>query len=75
MTGRGWSYLKSQPKLKLFQLTPEVHDAGNVCERHEDADEDEDGGLEVGQEEDGGEVDGHDGEAHVAVKLAADDLE
>ena len=51
-----------------------MHDSGNICEGDEDADEDEDGGLEVGQEEDGGEVDGDDRQTHVAVKLASDDL-
>ena len=52
-----------------------MHDAGYVSEGDEDAEEDKDGGFEVWQEKDGGEVDGHDGKAHVAVKLASDDLQ
>ena len=56
-------------------FTPEVHDSWYVRESDENAAEDEDGGLEVGQEEDGCKVDGHDREAHVPVKLASNDLE
>ena len=55
-------------------FTPEVHDSWYVRESDENAAEDEDGGLEVGQEEDGCKVDGHDREAHVPVKLASNDL-
>ena len=55
--------------------TPEVHDSRDVRECDEDAGEDEDGGLEVGKEEDGREVDGDDRKTHVSVKFASDDLE
>ena len=50
-----------------MSVTPKVHDSGDVGERDEDTDENEEGGLEVGQEEDGGKVDGNDGKTHVAV--------
>ena len=53
--GKDWN------KTSELELTPEVHDSGNICEGDEDADEDEDGRFEVGQEEDGGKVDGDDG--------------
>jgi len=52
-----------------------VHDSGYVGQGDEDAHEDKDGSLEVGQEEDGGEVDGDNGKAHVPVELATNDLE
>ncbi len=51
-----------------------MHDSGDVCECDEDADENEEGGLEVWQEEDGGKVDGNDGKTHVTVKLTSNDL-
>jgi hypothetical protein len=35
--------------IETILFTPEVHDAGYVGEGDEDAHEDEDGGLEVGQ--------------------------
>ena len=55
-------------------LTPEVHDSGHVGQCDEDANEDKEGGFEVGEEKDCCEVDGHDGETDVAMKLAPDDL-
>ena len=44
-----------------------MHDSGDVGKCDEDTDENEEGGLEVGQEEDGGKVNGNDGKTHVAV--------
>jgi len=44
-----------------------MHDSGYVSKCDEDADENEEGGLEVGQEEDGCKVDGDDGKTHVSV--------